>query len=313
MDWYHLNARSLPWRETKQAYRIWISEVMLQQTQVKTVLPRYEAWFQHFPDIETLAAASEDDVLKAWEGLGYYRRARNIHAAAKLVMSEFQGRFPVKFNDVICLPGVGRSTAGAITAFCYDHEAAVLDGNVKRVLKRWYGDQELKDAALWQHAENWVSHSGDPASWNQAMMELGATLCAPKHAQCSGCPVREFCSSADSIDEMIQSKGARVPAVNVKDVHWQVDIFQCPDRGTWMQKRPDSGIWSGLWAPPIQPLADMPDRQPCYIHTLTHRRLHLYGVIRNDLPSGQGQWVDDLAKVAIPIGIQRLLEIRKAL
>jgi len=279
---------------------------MLQQTQVATVLGRYHGWFKRFPDIKTLASASLDDVLKAWEGLGYYRRARFIHTAAKQVVREHDGIFPRSFDGILKLPGIGRSTAGAIASFCFGQTTPVLDGNVKRVLQRWHGTSDTTDKRLWLWAQEAIDASHSPADWNQAMMELGATVCAPKNPACTACPVSTYCASA-FWPETAAGKKKHVP---VRDVHWLVALHTCPKRGIWLTRRPDKGIWAGLWTPPITELEQLPEHAPCHIHTLTHRRLHLYGVRQTGEPEGKGQWFDALDTVALPTGIHRLLQKR---
>jgi len=301
---YEKNARDLPWRGTHDPYVIWISEIMLQQTQVKTVLPRFAAWFERFPDIASLAAASLDDVLKAWEGLGYYRRARFIHAAAQRIVTEHHGQFPNTFDDIVALPGIGRSTAGAIASFCFDAHTPVLDGNVKRVLGRWHAVPEATEKDLWAWAQQALDDSENPATWNQAMMELGATLCTPKKPHCAACPVSNHCSSAFRIE----SSNHKNKAVPVRDVHWRVALHLHPEKGLWLTRRPSSGIWAGLWTPPIIELVEPPAQEPTHVHLLTHRRLHLYGKTLATEPLGDGQWVPDVAKFALPTGIHRLLE-----
>jgi len=304
LDWYSEHARDLPWRETIDPYRIWISEIMLQQTQVKTVLPRYLLWFDRFPDIEALATASLDDVLKAWEGLGYYRRARFIHQAAQRIAIKHDGQFPAAFDDIMALPGIGRSTAGAISSFCFAENAPVLDGNVKRVLKRWRGKPDASDKQLWPLAQQAIDQSGDPARWNQTMMELGATLCSARAADCDICPVNTCCASAFQVAYVAESR----KAVPVRNVHWQVRLHTCPQKGIWLMQRPSSGIWAGLWAPPIIELASAPDSVPAHIHQLTHRRLHLYPLVSNAAPEGEGRWVRSIEGYALPTGIHRLFE-----
>ena len=302
LDWYGTHARQLPWRQTNEPYRIWISEIMLQQTQVKTVLGRYHAWFERFPDIATLAAAPEDAVLKAWEGLGYYRRARNLHRAAAIIVAGHDGLFPRHFEAIGRLPGIGRSTAGAIASICFGEKRAVLDGNVRRVLGRWLGVSDMAEAELWRLAQQAIDGSNEPAEWNQAMMELGATLCAPRSTACERCPVSDHCLSAFR-------SPAETPAAGrpMRHLYWQVQLHCCPERGIWLTRRPTEGIWAGLWAPPIVELAERPTAAPTYVHQLTHRRLHLYatGVVR--LPDGEGGWSRELADVALPTGIRRLL------
>ncbi|MDQ6996251.1 MAG: NUDIX domain-containing protein [Mariprofundus sp.] len=277
---------------------------MLQQTQVKTVLPRYLIWFEQFPDIISLAASSLDEVMKAWEGLGYYRRARFIHQAAQRLVSEHDGLFPSAFSDIMALPGIGRSTAGAISSFCFAANTPVLDGNVKRVLKRWHGKPKASDKELWPLAQQAIDKSGSPAQWNQAMMELGATVCTAKSAACDSCPMQTCCVSAFQIDYDAESR----KAVPVRNVHWQVHLHTCPQKGIWLIQRPDSGIWAGLWAPPIIELARAPNSAPAHIHQLTHRRLHLYPLISKTAPKGDGRWVRCIEGFALPTGIHRLLE-----
>ncbi|OIO72537.1 MAG: A/G-specific adenine glycosylase [Zetaproteobacteria bacterium CG1_02_53_45] len=304
LGWYALHARKLPWRQTTEPYRIWISEIMLQQTQVKTVLPRYLEWFATFPTIEALAAAATDDVLKAWEGLGYYRRARFIHRAAQLIVADCAGRFPQSFDGMMQLPGIGRSTAGAISSFCFNTATPVLDGNVKRVLKRWVAQPEATDKALWLLAQQAIETSGEPATWNQAMMELGATACSARSADCSACPVNAFCASAFQVDTASELR-KQTPVLNV---YWQVELFTCPERGIWLSRRPDTGIWAGLWTPPITELGCQPDAEPAHVHLLTHRRLHLYPVESAQEPAGEGRWVRSIEGYALPTGIHRLLD-----
>jgi len=304
LGWYGLHARKLPWRETTDPYRIWISEIMLQQTQVKTVLPRYLDWFEQFPDIHHLASAALNDVLKAWEGLGYYRRARFIHQAAQIIVSDHDGRFPRHFDDMMKLTGIGRSTAGAISSFSFGTYTPVLDGNVKRVLKRWFAQPEAKDKELWLLAQQAIDESGDPANWNQTMMELGATLCSARRADCEQCPVSGHCASAFAVD--VASEKRKV--VPVRDVYWRVELFICPERGIWLSQRPETGIWAGLWTPPIAELISQPIQEPTHVHQLTHRRLHLYPVEQAREPDGDGQWVSSIEGFALPTGIHHLLD-----
>ncbi|ATX80988.1 A/G-specific DNA-adenine glycosylase [Mariprofundus ferrinatatus] len=277
---------------------------MLQQTQVKTVLPRYLAWFTQFPTISSLAAASVDEVLKAWEGLGYYRRARFIHQSARMIDSDYLGKFPHRFDDIMKLPGIGRSTAGAIASFCFGMQTAVLDGNVKRVLKRWHATAEASDKELWLLAEQAIAESGTPAIWNQAMMELGATVCSARSSDCASCPVNECCDCAFQVE----ATNAVRKSTAVLDLHWRVDLFICSQRGIWLTQRPDTGIWGGLWSPPITELTETPDKGPLHIHQLTHRRLHLYPQHLDSDPVGCGRWVSSIEGFALPTGILRLLE-----
>ncbi|MDQ6992178.1 MAG: NUDIX domain-containing protein [Mariprofundus sp.] len=276
---------------------------MLQQTQVKTVLPRYRQWFHTFPTIASLAEAPLDDVLKAWEGLGYYRRARFIHQSAIRITEIFSGHFPSDFNAILSLSGIGRSTAGAISSFCFDQRTPVLDGNVKRVLKRWHQKPEALEKQLWEWAQSAINQASHAANWNQAMMELGATHCSASKPECALCPVAPHCRAAFHVDILAEKK----KPVAVQNLYWQVDMHRCPERGIWLIQRPDKGIWAGLWTPPIRELDKKPKQKPSHIHQLTHRRIHLYINLLTTLPTGHGQWVRDIRSLALPTGIHRLL------
>ena len=197
--WFALNARDLPWRRTRDPYAIWISEIMLQQTQVKTVIPYFERWMRQLPTLAGFAKARPQKVLKLWEGLGYYSRVRNAQAAAQLIMRQHGGRFPQKFDDILALPGIGRYTAGAISSIAFNQPEPILDGNVIRVLSRVFGVEgdprdKKTNALLWELARDLVSVDTTRCSeLNQSLMELGALVCAPRQPGCSVCPVQKFC------------------------------------------------------------------------------------------------------------------------
>jgi len=199
LAWFRRYRRDLPWRRTKDPYRIWLSEIMLQQTRVAAVIPYYERFLERFPDIHALAAAPQEEVLRLWSGLGYYSRARNLHRAAQEIVAKHGGIFPRAAKDALELPGIGSYTAAAILSIAYGAKHAVLDGNVARVLARLRAVQgDLRDAKRWQSLQESVNALLDPQSpgdWNQAMMELGATLCAPQAPQCLLCPVAQFCQA----------------------------------------------------------------------------------------------------------------------
>jgi A/G-specific adenine glycosylase len=194
VSWFNTSARDLPWRRTRDPYAIWISEVMLQQTQVKTVIPYWERWMARFPRIQDLAAAEEESVLKAWEGLGYYRRARNLQKAARIVLDKFGGVFPTKFEDVLELPGIGRYTAGAVCSIAFGQAVPVLDGNVARVLSRVCLVSAQNE--LWDAAEKLVKATSDPSALNQGLMELGALICTPRDPVCPQCPLKSSCRAS---------------------------------------------------------------------------------------------------------------------
>lgn len=253
LAWFDRHGRRhLPWQQDIDAYRVWVSEIMLQQTQVTTVIPYYERFMARFPHVEALAAAELDEVLHYWTGLGYYARGRNLHAAARQVVVEHGGRFPDDPEALARLPGIGRSTAGAITAIAYGRRAAILDGNVKRVLARFHavpgdpGDgQTLK--TLWTHAE---THTPERriADYTQAMMDLGATVCVRRRPRCDGCPVAPRCDARrrGETERFPERKAGRAKPQRAARMFLVVD----PDRRCLLEQRPAQGLWGGLWTPP---------------------------------------------------------------
>jgi A/G-specific adenine glycosylase len=249
-EWYRNNARDLPWRRTRDPYAIWISEIMLQQTQVKTVIPYFERWIRVFPTVEALARAPLETVLKQWEGLGYYKRVRNAQAAACQIVERHGGQFPSTFEEVLALPGVGRYTAGAICSLAFNQPTPILDGNVIRVLSRLFGiagnprDKSV-NKKLWSLAQALVSVRGvEPAQLNQALMELGALVCLPRLAKCSECPVRRQCQAlATNRVEELPALGARAPARQRRFIALVVQR-----RGRFLVRpRPAEGVNAGLW------------------------------------------------------------------
>jgi A/G-specific adenine glycosylase len=199
LSWFKQYQRDLPWRRTKDPYRIWLSEIMLQQTRVAAVIPYYERFLERFPDIHALATAPQEDVLRLWSGLGYYSRARNLQRAAQEIVAKHDGMFPRTQKEVLALPGIGSYTTAAVLSIAYGEKHAVLDGNVARVLARIFAVKgDLRDAKQWQSLQKFANALLDPKSpsdWNQAMMELGATLCTPQSPQCLLCPVTQFCQA----------------------------------------------------------------------------------------------------------------------
>ena len=250
--WQRAHGRhGLPWQGTRDAYRIWLSEVMLQQTQVATVVPYYERFLARFPDVAALAAAPVDEVLALWSGLGYYARARNLHRAAREVMARFGGAFPASFAQLQALPGVGRSTAGAIAAFASGERRAILDGNVRRVLARHAGIAGDPASAatlvrLWEVAESLLPDDGIEA-YTQGMMDLGADVCAIRKPACLVCPVAQDCVARreDRVHELPGKRARRQAprrAVSMLVVLSQGEVL--------LEKRPPTGIWGGLWSLP---------------------------------------------------------------
>jgi A/G-specific adenine glycosylase len=241
----------LPWQGTRDPYAIWVSEIMLQQTQVATVIPYYNRFITRLPDLAALAAAPLDDVMRLWSGLGYYSRARNLHRAAQIVMSTHGGRFPQSVDEVAALPGVGRSTAAAICVFAFGQRHAILDGNVKRVLARLRGIKGYPGAKpvadqLWREAERMLPRRG-LLPYTQGLMDLGATVCVSRKPRCEACPVRADCVAVR------RGWVAKLPAARPrKPLPRRRAILLALTRGgeVLLEKRPPAGIWGGMWSLP---------------------------------------------------------------
>lgn len=251
--WQRKHGRhDLPWQGTRDPYRIWLAEVMLQQTQVAVVISYYDRFLRRFPGFEALALASEDEVLRLWSGLGYYARGRNLHAAAKAVVAA--GSFPRNAEEIEKLPGIGRSTAAAIAAFAFGERAAILDGNVKRVLARYFAVEGWPvEDQLWRSAERLLPRKGIEI-YTQALMDLGATVCTRNAPRCDACPVSADCKARKSkrTEEIPASRPRK--ALPQKAVTWLLLIDR---RQILMEKRPAPGIWGGLWAFPEAPAKDV--------------------------------------------------------
>jgi A/G-specific adenine glycosylase len=241
INWFQGNQRDLPWRKDYESYQVWISEVMLQQTQVATVLPYFERWMARFPTIESLASASEDEVLKHWEGLGYYSRARNLHKMAQKITE-----IPTDKKELLSLPGIGPYTAGAILSIAFNQDEALVDGNVIRVLSRLTNDSEnsrLNTQRFWKLAEEALPH-GQARAFNQGLMELGALICSPKSPKCSVCPIAEACKAkAAGTAEALPNRG---PKQVKEQIQVAIAIIEDGDK-VFIQKRPSKGLMGGLW------------------------------------------------------------------
>ena len=246
LDFFDVHARDLPWRRTRDAYSIWVSEVMLQQTRVETAAPYYERWIRRFPDVEALARADLEDVLKAWEGLGYYHRARSLHRAAGMVRDR-GGRLPTTAAELRLLPGIGAYTAGAIASIAFDRREAAVDGNVRRVLARLLDLADPTPGELRAQAEALVP-SDRPGDFNQALMELGATVCTPRNPDCGACPIAELCRARTAGTQ--EERPARRPrkAVPTAEIGVAVSVRGSGDRW-WaaLVRRPMDGMLGGLW------------------------------------------------------------------
>ena len=258
LKWYRQHGRTLPWRDHPDPYAVWVSEIMLQQTQVKTVIPYYKRWMKNFPTLRRLAEAPLSSVLKAWEGLGYYSRARNLHQAAKIVTNRRGGRLPGSAEELRRLPGIGRYTAGAIASIAFNQAEPVLDGNVKRVLARVFGSRTPVDTPsgekqLWKTAENLVRSlpkkipGFNPGDWNQALMELGALVCLPENPRCLVCPIEKSCRAHRLGKETeFPVKARRVKTQKLKTV--AAVIWK--NGRVLLEKQPLRARWGGLWVFP---------------------------------------------------------------
>jgi len=325
--WQRQHGRhGLPWHGSRDPYRVWLSEVMLQQTQVATVVDYYARFLARFPDVAGLAAAPLDDVLALWSGLGYYSRARHLHRCAQVVVSEHAGAFPPSAAALATLPGIGRSTAAAIAAFCFGERAAILDGNVKRVMTRALGfaddlAQARHERRLWVLAEAQLPAQGIEA-YTQGLMDLGATVCLARRPRCDACPLQSVCvAAAQGRPEAYPVKTRKLK--RNRRAHALLWLQQ-GDR-VWLHQRPAHGVWAGLWSlPDADTLGHWEDRVagwpgeggplPAFVHVLTHVDWTLTP-LRWRLPDAApapdlpGRWfpVDAALRLGLPAPIRKLL------
>lgn len=338
ISWQHGEGRhGLPWQQTRDPYRVWLSEIMLQQTQVGTVLGYYDRFLVRFPDVFALAAAPLDDVLALWSGLGYYSRARNLHRCAQLVATSLGGKFPPSSTQLAALPGIGRSTAAAIAAFCFGERVAILDGNVKRVLARVLGfsgdlSETAQERALWGEATRLLPSRGIE-SYTQGLMDLGASVCSTRLPACLLCPVRGLCVAVrEGAPERYPVKTRKLKRRHRENL-WLSLAWR--DR-LWLVQRPGQGIWAGLWSLPEFASAhefdavgaDWPGvarSLPSFTHVLTHLDWRLHPVqhrlpddldeaaaalITTVLPGAeQGRWFERAAvnALGLPAALRKLL------
>ena len=244
LTWYDLHRRDLPWRANRDPYRVWLSEIMLQQTRVAAVIEHYREFLRRFPTVRKLASAREASVLAAWSGLGYYRRARMLHAAAKIIVREHSGMFPVTEEGLRALPGIGRYTAAAIASIAFGQPVAVVDGNVERVLQRISG-KRLAGEELWK-AANHLLEAKRPGDFNQAMMELGATVCTPRAPACLTCPIVNLCATRGEL-----AAGPKVAKQKKREIHY---ALQCRNGDVFLvQRARDVPLMAGMWELPELP------------------------------------------------------------
>ncbi len=299
LRWYRVHRRSLPWRHTSDPYRIWVSEIMLQQTRVAAVLEHYRVFLQRFPDISTLATAPLADVLAAWSGLGYYRRARSLHAAARQVAQDNGGQLPRTVEHLLLLPGFGRYTAAAVASIAFGQPAAVLDGNVERVLRRLLGTSDGNTKQLWNVAETLLSRRS-PGDFNQAMMELGATVCLPGEPLCNACPVKHWCATRGSLPNRPQPlRTSREIAVLLARKKGSVLLVRRPE---------SASVMPGLWElPPAGQTHSANGAAPVLVvrHAImqtTYRVTVLKGrPLRQPGAKWAAKWVDEQQAFRLPL------------
>jgi A/G-specific adenine glycosylase len=248
LQWFKKNGRDLPWRKTRDPYAIWVSEIMLQQTQVTTVIPYYQKFLKSFPTLHHLAKADLSKVLKVWEGMGYYSRARNLHRASQIVLNHFHEKIPDTLKDLLGLPGIGRSTAGAILSFAFHKEAPILDGNAKRVFSRLFAvsgsqGERKTEQLLWKISESLIP-KGFSNPFNQALMDLGSMICTPKDPQCPKCPLRDLCKG------YLSGKPESYPSRTIKKRIPHIAAVSAvieKDKKVLLNQRPPKGLLGGLW------------------------------------------------------------------
>ncbi|RGE46615.1 A/G-specific adenine glycosylase [Comamonas testosteroni] len=345
VQWQASHGRNhLPWQQTRDPYRVWLSEIMLQQTQVSTVLGYYQRFLDAFPDVASLAAAPQDAVLALWSGLGYYSRARNLHKCAQAVMEQWGGAFPRTAEDLATLPGIGRSTAGAIASFCFSERVPILDANVRRVLTRvlaFDGDlaQSKNEKQLWDLAQQLCPTQNLQEAmprYTQGMMDLGASICTPRKPSCLVCPLHSECRAGRAGNP--ENYPVRTRKLKRTAESWWLLIAMDDQGRVRLQKRPQAGIWAGLYSPPVfeseagllhhlqqnwastelDADASQCRHLPAFLHVLTHKDLHLHPVLvqvgnRHAAMVSEANdvcWADAAAwaELGLPAPIRKLLD-----
>lgn len=335
ISWYSANKRDLPWRQTMTPYYIWLSEIILQQTQVKQGLPYYSTFIKEFPSVFDLANAHENKVLKLWQGLGYYSRARNLHATAKYVANSLKGEFPTEYKELIKLRGIGDYTASAIASICFNKPTAVVDGNVYRVLSRYFeihtpinstkGIKEFK-----QLAQELIDKT-QPGTFNQAIMEFGAIQCKPQSPNCTTCPLNNSCIAFNK--NKIQELPVKIKATKAKKKYFNFLVFISNNKKTILEKREKKGIWQNLYQFPLIETNQITDYESFkttiqehkllkghvfnlalyntkpIIHKLSHQHLHTqFWVVNIDKLPIKGVCISNIHNFAVPVLIENFIE-----
>ncbi len=348
LNWFDTHGRhDLPWQENISPYRVWVSEIMLQQTQVATVIPYFKRFMLSFPNVEVLAKATQDEVLSHWAGLGYYARGRNLHKAARQIVEQHDGIFPSQFDDILALPGIGRSTAGAILSISLNQRFAILDGNVKRVLSRYFGihgwpGEKKIEADLW-HKADLLTPPKRFADYTQAIMDLGATTCKRSKPLCGVCPVQKSCVALKR--EETHSIPASKPKKDKPVKRAFFLLLLNSERQVLLRKRPQKGVWAGLWSLPefdsLQGFKESIESQTTVIeslvewnyfrHTFTHYHLDIYPLVyrldegevspvftigksqnNDEKASAEMNWIEldrlNKGEVGVPAPVNKMLE-----
>ena len=294
-QWYKKNGRqNLPWRKSVTPYKVWISEMMLQQTQVVTAQSYYRKFLKKYPSLSSMKMATEDDILSLWSGLGYYRRASFIYQAKEKIFLDFNGRFPTTYDELITLPGIGRSTAGAILSIAYQKPFPILDANVKRVIARLFLQKDFKEGLFWNLSAQCLDED-DPYSYQQGIMDIGATLCTPKAPLCPECPLKKNCLAFKKNDFRLPSTKKPIK----KDVYLEFSLYKDGPR-YFLAQTEALGFWKKLWMPPVKIVNKFNGTNK---HALSHRHIHFRFKQITNLPTDmKGKWFSkkDLANIALP-------------
>ncbi len=329
-DWYAVHKRDLPWRNTRDPYVIWLSEIILQQTRVDQGMPYFMNFLKHFPDVHALARAPHDRIKKLWEGLGYYRRAENLHKTAKIVVNQHDGKFPGTYKELLKLPGIGPYTAAAIASFAYDEPVAVTDGNVYRVLSRiFHIDTAINSSAgkkLFARVAGEFLDRSNPALHNQSIMEFGALQCVPKNPGCENCPVKNYCAAY--ANDAVERLPVKIPRKASRKRFFYYLISMTP-RGVAVRKRQNNDIWHGLYEfPGFESAGPLSEREvmdkfrkkfhirsgtlrhvQTVKHQLTHQDLQLnFWLTGSVVQDGRYFDYDSLQKMAFPVVLRRILD-----
>jgi len=337
LEWYELNKRLLPWRSTKVPYLIWLSEIMLQQTRVAQGIPYYMKFVEAFPQVQDLAAASEEQVLKLWQGLGYYSRARNLHATAKIISEKYNGKFPNTHKELMQLKGIGDYTASAIASICFDRPEAVVDGNVYRVLARYYGiDLPINSSEGIAHFKELAKKVMDIKNirdYNQGIMEFGALQCTPKNPDCNACPLQRGCVAFTT--NKINALPVKIKKNRVHNRYFNYLVLLDENKKTLLQQRKGKGIWQNLYEFPLletenyidqgevterlQELVKLEEPSEIYlynenkiVHKLSHQHLHTrFWIINFESKLEKGMPLAELHKYPVPVLIADFIKTFK--